>query len=165
MNSCSHKQGDPILYRKSPFKARIVSVGFEVDFEALVTSETQENEEGQALVFEFLSPDSLKGLEARISDQGTEISLNGKQFANIEFPESKGLGLFRIAEMLVPSEPILNIKSKSGQACGMPDLKALTVISTPNATIYISPETGFPIKSTTPDGDRYLIINVISSEG
>ena len=164
VNSCSRGQRDPLSYRESPYRARIASTGFDTDLEANVKFTPSADGSGDQYVFEFSAPASLEGMSAKIKGDQVEIWLNGQMFASASLGESPRSGIFRIIEMLSPSESISGIKSASGKDCGLPQYESLTAVSTVSFVIYIDPESGFPIKVSTPSGSEYLMISFIKNE-
>lgn len=162
-NSCARKPSDPLFYRNSTFKAKITAVGFGTDFRAVVTADPPLSEGGGRFVFEFLSPESLKGVEIELYGGRTRVSMGGVTFADTLLPKNKSRGLPSIAEMLSPTEPVLSIKSVRGTECGLPHREALTAVTTASAVIYIDPESALPLKATANNG-AYLLIDILRDE-
>ena len=165
LNSCLYKKSDPLSYRSFPFKASITAVGFDTDFKANVTVTSIEEGGKASFVFDFLSPEILQGIEAELRGERIRIRLKGTVFTDTEFPANQGTGLLRIAELLSPSEPILSIKSISGIECGLPHIKALTAVTTPTATVYISPESSLPVKARDNESGAFLMIEPLPNDG
>ena len=161
LNSCIYKSAPPLSSKDIPFQARVVTGGFEADIEANVSVIPAADGSDSEFRFEFLSPASLGGLEAAVKGKTVEIRLGGQTFFDGSLAFDKSSGIFRICEMLAPSESVLSIKSGRGDECGFSQHERLTVVGTASFLIHIDPESGFPLKITDKASGAFLTVEII----
>jgi hypothetical protein len=153
-----------LSYKGIPFTATVETFGFDTDFRARVSFFPRAEESEDRLIFEFLEPESLCGIELELEGDGAELRLGGKTYVNAPLPLDQGRGIGKVARMLLPSESVLSIKSSGGGECGMPMYERLTVVETASFTIHIDPASGLPIKITDKASGAFITVEMIQSD-
>ena len=149
--SCSSSIKDPLLYKEKAFSARVAVAGGSLNFEAVFNISRAEN----FFSAELVAPESLKGLTLIQSGNNMKILLEDKEFLSDSSELLRSLDIGKIAEMLAPEGIIRSIKSVGG----------LTAVSVGDVTVYIDPNSSFPVKAESNEGLSVKVLDLwISSD-